>query len=157
MFKVLAFAFYFLKFRASFAIGLHRTANPKNLKWRWKYWNRMRGRAKKKKRTRPKKDRWVKKDRWINEAWKKKRRSKDRYMAIGGGDRVSEQRANLPSTTIQDTANLLNVSRRSVVDAKRGEIGEFSERWPRYDTDYSLLNHTPTVDIPAIPNPRPQP
>lgn len=38
MSKIL-FWMYFVKLRLKVWFGFHRTMNPLNAKWRWKYWN----------------------------------------------------------------------------------------------------------------------
>ncbi len=37
--KAIFFFFYYSKLRIDVALGLHQTANPLNLKWRWYYFN----------------------------------------------------------------------------------------------------------------------
>ncbi len=42
MFNVILFALYFLKMRLSVFLSLRQTANPLDLKWRWKHWQKSR-------------------------------------------------------------------------------------------------------------------
>lgn len=37
--RVILFLLYYLKLRLSVLFETHRTVNPLDLKWRWKYWN----------------------------------------------------------------------------------------------------------------------
>jgi hypothetical protein len=37
--NVIGFVFYYLKLCVSVAAGLHHTAHPISIGWRWKYWN----------------------------------------------------------------------------------------------------------------------
>jgi len=36
--KIFLFACYYLKLRLNILLGFHRTFNPLNIRWRWKYW-----------------------------------------------------------------------------------------------------------------------
>ncbi|MDQ3748965.1 MAG: hypothetical protein M3367_08140 [Acidobacteriota bacterium] len=36
--KIILFSFYYSKLRLGVLLGIHRTPNPLNLKWRWRYW-----------------------------------------------------------------------------------------------------------------------
>ncbi|HEX8738053.1 MAG TPA: hypothetical protein VF721_22155 [Pyrinomonadaceae bacterium] len=36
--KIISFLSYYLKLRLRVSLGFHITANPVDLKWRWKYW-----------------------------------------------------------------------------------------------------------------------
>ncbi len=37
--KVIKFALYYLKLRLSVLLGIHQTANPLSIAWRWNHWN----------------------------------------------------------------------------------------------------------------------
>lgn len=36
--KVILFSIYYCKLQLSVLLGIHQTANPLSLNWRWKYW-----------------------------------------------------------------------------------------------------------------------
>jgi hypothetical protein len=36
--KTISFLFYYIKLLFDVSVGLHPTANPLNIKWRWKFW-----------------------------------------------------------------------------------------------------------------------
>lgn len=36
--QVVLFSLYYCKLRLGAMLGVHRTANPLNLNWRWNYW-----------------------------------------------------------------------------------------------------------------------
>ena len=45
MMKILRFTAYYCWLRLKIFFGMHLTANPTDLRWRWKYWNQQRERA----------------------------------------------------------------------------------------------------------------
>jgi hypothetical protein len=36
--KIILFSLYYLKLRLTLLFGIHRTANPIDIKWRYRYW-----------------------------------------------------------------------------------------------------------------------
>jgi len=36
--KVVSFLFYYSKLPVGVALGVHKTANPLGIKWRWNFW-----------------------------------------------------------------------------------------------------------------------
>ena len=36
--KLISFSFYYTKFLLGVMLGVHRTVNPLNIKWRWNFW-----------------------------------------------------------------------------------------------------------------------
>ena len=42
--NILSFARYFVALRLRTALGLHATANPLTISWRWKHWKHIRER-----------------------------------------------------------------------------------------------------------------
>ena len=37
--RIISFTIYYIKLRVGVFLGLHLTANPIDLRWRWHYWN----------------------------------------------------------------------------------------------------------------------
>ncbi|MCB1025825.1 MAG: hypothetical protein KDB79_15630 [Acidobacteria bacterium] len=37
---LMGFGYYFIKLKLLVVFGLHHTANPLDLRWRWNYWKR---------------------------------------------------------------------------------------------------------------------